>query len=85
MRAQASPEPLIFEISRPGRCAVALPELDVPPAEVPRDLLRDDLPLPEVSEVDFVGHYTSFSQMNYVLDTSFYILGYCTSKYIPQI
>lgn len=85
MRAQASPEPLIFEISRPGRCAVALPELDVPPAELPRDLLRDDLPLPEVSEVDLVRHYTRLSQMNYGVDTGFYPLGSCTMKYNPKI
>ncbi|MCX7682026.1 MAG: aminomethyl-transferring glycine dehydrogenase subunit GcvPB, partial [Anaerolineae bacterium] len=52
------PEPLIFELSRPGRCAASLPELDVPPAELPTHLLRDDLPLPEVSEPDLVRHYT---------------------------
>lgn len=85
MRAQASPEPLIFEISRPGRCAVTLPELDVPPAELPRDLLRDDLPLPEVSEVDLIRHYTRLSQMNYGVDTGFYPLGSCTMKYNPKI
>lgn len=85
MTAQASPEPLIFEISRPGRCAVALPELDVPPAELPRDLLRDDLPLPEVSEVDLIRHYTHLSQMNYGVDTGFYPLGSCTMKYNPKI
>lgn len=78
-------EPLIFEISRPGRCAVALPELDVPPAELPRDLLRDDLPLPEVSEADLIRHYTRLSQRNYGVDTGFYPLGSCTMKYNPKI
>ncbi|MCX7854751.1 MAG: aminomethyl-transferring glycine dehydrogenase subunit GcvPB [Anaerolineae bacterium] len=85
MKSQIFPEPLIFEISRPGRCAVALPELDVPPADLPRDLLRDDLALPEVGEVDLIRHYTHLSQMNYGVDTGFYPLGSCTMKYNPKI
>ena len=85
MKPQVSPEPLIFEISRPGRCAVALPELDVPPADLPQEFLRDDLPLPEVSEVDLIRHYTHLSQMNYGVDTGFYPLGSCTMKYNPKI
>jgi len=78
-------EPLIFEISRPGRCAVALPALDVPPAELPGGLVRDDLPLPEVSEPDLIRHYTRLSQMNYGVDIGFYPLGSCTMKYNPRI
>ena len=78
-------EPLIFEISRPGRCAAVLPELDVPPAELPNNLLRDNLSLPEVSEIDLVRHYTRLSQMNYAVDTGFYPLGSCTMKYNPKI
>jgi glycine dehydrogenase subunit 2 len=78
-------EPLIFELSRPGRCAVKLPDLDVPPAELPEVLVRDDLPLPEASEVDVVRHYTRLSQMNYSVDTGFYPLGSCTMKYNPKI
>ncbi len=79
------PEPLIFEISRPGRCAVALPEPDVPLRDLPEGLVRDDLPLPEVSEVDLTRHYTHLSQMNYGVDTGFYPLGSCTMKYNPKI
>jgi glycine dehydrogenase subunit 2 len=78
-------EPLIYEISRPGRCAVALPDLDVPPAELPEGLVREDLPLPEVSEPDLVRHYTHLSQVNYAVDTGFYPLGSCTMKYNPRI
>jgi len=76
---------LIFEISRPGRCATALPALDVPTADLPSSLLRDDLPLPEVSEIDLVRHYTRLSQLNYGVDTGFYPLGSCTMKYNPKI
>jgi len=77
--------PLIFEISRPGRCAVALPDLDVPPAALPEGLTREDLPLPEVSEQDLIRHYTRLSQLNYGVDTGFYPLGSCTMKYNPKI
>ena len=76
---------LIFELSRPGRCAVKLPTLDVLPAELPENLVRDELALPEVSEADVVRHYTRLSQMNYSVDTGFYPLGSCTMKYNPKI
>jgi glycine dehydrogenase subunit 2 len=79
------PKPLIFERSRPGRCAAVLPDLDVPLAELPAGLVREDLPLPEVSEPDLVRHYTHLSQMNYAIDVGFYPLGSCTMKYNPKI
>jgi glycine dehydrogenase subunit 2 len=78
-------EPLIYEISRPGRCAARLPDLDVVPAELPEGLVREDLPLPEVSEPDLVRHYTHLSQMNYGVDVGLYPLGSCTMKYNPKI
>jgi len=80
-------EPLIFEKSVPGRRASALPPIDVPetaPEELlPAGYLRDDLPLPEVSELDLVRHYTRLSQRNYCVNTAFYPLGSCTMKYNP--
>jgi len=78
-------EPLIFEISSPGRKAVFLPELDVPEAELPQELLREDLPLPEVSEADLMRHYVHLSQLNHAVDTGFYPLGSCTMKYNPKV
>ena len=85
MIVRRTTEPLIFELSKPGRMGVALPKLDVPPSELPVELLRDELPLPEVSEVDAVRHYTRLSQMNYAVDTGFYPLGSCTMKYNPKV
>ena len=79
------PEPLIYEISKPGRRAVSLPALDVPAAEFPCDCLRQELPLPEVAEVDLVRHYVRLSQMNYGIDTGCYPLGSCTMKYNPKV
>ncbi len=77
--------PLIFELSAPGRCAASLPGLDVPPSELPEGLVREDLGLPEVNELDLVRHYTHLSQMNYGVDTGFYPLGSCTMKHNPKI
>lgn len=83
-------EPLIFEMSCPGRKAYSLPELDVPKkplAElIPEKELRKEAPeLPEVSEVDIVRHYTRLSQLNHGVDIGFYPLGSCTMKYNPKV
>ena len=79
------PEPVIFELSSPGRTAYTLPDLDVPATNLPQDRVRSDLNLPEVSELDFVRHYTHLSQKNYAIDTVFYPLGSCTMKYNPKV
>ena len=39
-------EPTVFDLSSPGRTGVTFPEPDVPLAELPKSLLRADLPLP---------------------------------------
>lgn len=79
---------LIFELSKKGRTGYSLPEktLDGCTCELPQDLRRTEpAPLPIVSEVDVVRHYTSLSQMNFGVDTGFYPLGSCTMKYNPKI
>jgi len=78
-------EPLIYELSSPGRQGTRLPELDVPESALPEELLRDDLPLPEVSEIDVVRHFLRLSQLNYAIDKGMYPLGSCTMKYNPKI
>lgn len=79
-------EPTIFELSSPGRTGVTFPKSDVPAFDLPDEsLLRDDLPLPELAEVDVVRHYTALSRYNYGVDTGFYPLGSCTMKYNPKI
>ncbi len=83
-------EPLIFELSSPGRRGYSLPELDVPQEELdallPADMLREEDPqLPEVSEVDVVRHFVRLSQLNHGVDTGFYPLGSCTMKYSPKV
>lgn len=78
-------EPLIYEISSAGRVGVTLPESDVPEASLPKDLVREVLPLPELSEMDVVRHFVRLSQLNYGVDTGFYPLGSCTMKYNPKV
>lgn len=78
-------EPLLFEVSKPGRANDYLPELDVPEAPLPAGHVRDELPLPDVSEIDVIRHFTRLSQLNFSIDTNFYPLGSCTMKYNPKI
>jgi glycine dehydrogenase subunit 2 len=78
-------EATIFELSSPGRTGVSFPDPDVPRSELPESLLRADLPLPELAEVDVVRHYMRLSKFNYSVDDGFYPLGSCTMKYNPKI
>lgn len=76
---------LLPDISQPGKVGCTLPSLDVSPAELPpRELLRQELELPEVSEVELVRYFTALSKLNYGVDTGFYPLGSCTMKYNPK-
>jgi len=78
-------EKTIYEKSSPGRQAMRLPLPDVPLSELPNNLLRDDLHLPEVDELETVRHFTRLSQLNHGVDIGFYPLGSCTMKYNPKI
>jgi len=78
-------EPLIYDKSVPGRIGVNLPDCDVPESELPADLLRDDLEMPEVSELQVVRHFMRLSHLNYSIDQGFYPLGSCTMKYNPKL
>ncbi|MEX2247255.1 MAG: aminomethyl-transferring glycine dehydrogenase subunit GcvPB [Dehalococcoidia bacterium] len=80
------PEPTAKELSRPGRTAVALPASDVPAQDAPpAELLRRELPLPELSQLDVVRHITRLSQLNWSIDTHMYPLGSCTMKLNPKV
>lgn len=81
---------LIFEIGAPGRRSYSLPALDVPDNElsslIPPDLIKkDEVNLPEVSEVELIRHFTRLSNLNFGLDLGFYPLGSCTMKYNPKL
>jgi len=86
-------EPIIFDLSRPGRTAPtqfpaaadAAAGADAAAADLPPPLRRTVPPvLPAVSELQAVRHFTRLSQMNFSIDTHFYPLGSCTMKYNPK-
>ncbi|WP_078428728.1 aminomethyl-transferring glycine dehydrogenase subunit GcvPB [Alkalihalobacterium alkalinitrilicum] len=83
-------QPLIFEMSKPGRISHSLPECDVPEVDlselIPNEFVRTNEPeLPEVSELQLMRHYTALSKRNHGVDSGFYPLGSCTMKYNPKI
>jgi glycine dehydrogenase subunit 2 len=78
-------EPTLYDMSVSGRVGANLPDCDVPESPLPADLLRDDLRLPEVSELQVVRHFIKLSQLNYAIDKGFYPLGSCTMKYNPKL
>jgi glycine dehydrogenase subunit 2 len=78
-------EKVIYDKSSPGRRGVRFPTPDVPQAELPKDFLRKDLPLPELSELEVIRHFTKLSQLNHGVDIGFYPLGSCTMKYNPKV
>ena len=79
-------EPQLCDMSVTGRQGIRFPKPYVPLAKLPpAGLLREDLPLPELSELDVIRHYTRLSQLNYSIDTGFYPLGSCTMKYNPKV
>jgi glycine dehydrogenase subunit 2 len=78
-------EPQLCELSVKDRQGVQFPEPDVPKAALPKQFLRSELPLPELSEVDVIRHFTRLSQYNFGIDLGFYPLGSCTMKYNPKV
>jgi len=52
--------------------------------ELPDIIKRKDLPLPNLSEIDVVRHFTNLSRMNFGIDVGPYPLGSCTMKYNPR-
>lgn len=83
-------EETLFDLSRPTRQGLSLPESDVPVRPIgellPEWALRKvPAELPELSEVDVVRHFTRLSTLNYHVDRGMYPLGSCTMKYNPKI
>ncbi len=75
----------LCDISIAGRQGIDFPQPDVPLSPLPDAFLREHLPMPELSELDVIRHYTRLSQLNYSIDTGYYPLGSCTMKYNPKI
>ncbi|MCU0247625.1 MAG: aminomethyl-transferring glycine dehydrogenase subunit GcvPB [Bryobacter sp.] len=83
-------EPLLFEVSSPGKVGYQLPELDVPKLDAAAALgagnVRAEIAeFPEVSEVEVIRHFTRLSTWNYGIDLGLFPLGSCTMKYNPRV
>jgi glycine dehydrogenase subunit 2 len=83
--SRQSPEPLVFETGQEGRANQYLERGKPLETFLPKALVRDDLPLPDNSELDVVRHFTRLSQRTFGIDLGFYPLGSCTMKYNPRI
>jgi glycine dehydrogenase subunit 2 len=83
--SDATSTPLIFELGREGRANRYVEAGKPAGAFMPPSVLRDDLPLPDNSELDVVRHYTRLSHRTFGIDLGFYPLGSCTMKYNPRI
>jgi glycine dehydrogenase subunit 2 len=57
---------------------------DADEPDLPKEIVRKELKLPNVAEFDVVRHYTRLSQMNYCVDLGIYPLGSCTMKCNPK-
>jgi glycine dehydrogenase subunit 2 len=66
-----------------------MPDCDVPQQPLEKILPTGAIssarpPLPELSEIDVIRHFTNLSTLNMSVDTHFYPLGSCTMKYNPK-
>ncbi|HOM87885.1 MAG TPA: aminomethyl-transferring glycine dehydrogenase subunit GcvPB [Spirochaetota bacterium] len=76
----------IFSFHKKGKNKYSIPACDpIQVDEIPQSMLRDDLTLVDVSEVDVVRHYRKLSSLNFGVDNGMYPLGSCTMKYNPKI
>ncbi len=85
-------EPLISELSRPGRVGMSIPSdpkilsrYRDPASLVPESVRRGSVKLPELSELQVLRHFNRLSQMNFSVELGMYPLGSCTMKYNPKV
>jgi glycine dehydrogenase subunit 2 len=81
--------PLIFEKGHEDEQLNFIPKMDIERTDLnkilPDNLQRDNLPIPNIPEVEIVRHLIELSNRNYGVDTGIYPLGSCTMKYNPKI
>ena len=80
---------LIIEKGKSNSHNNFVPTLDIDCDDVeniiPKNLIRDEIQIPDVPEVEIVRHYVKLSKINYGVDSGIYPLGSCTMKYNPKI
>ncbi len=80
------PEKLIFEKSVENRFSFVINEKFLSDISIPEKFLKKfKIDLPQLSEIDFIRHFTNLSRLNFGVDNGFYPLGSCTMKYNPKI
>lgn len=84
-RALVQEEKLIFELGRPGKIGVDLPELKGTQSRLGATARRGGIGLPDLSEPEVVRHYVRLSQKNFSIDTGMFPLGSCTMKHNPRL
>jgi len=76
---------LLFEQGAPGRGSTFVASPGAPTRYLDASLLRSDLPMPDLAEIEVARHFTELSHRNFSVDTNFYPLGSCTMKYNPKL
>ena len=80
---------LIFEKGIEEEIHNYIPEMDIDVKDlneiIPKTLLRKNIPIPNVPEIEIVRHFVNLSHKNYGVDLGIYPLGSCTMKYNPKI
>lgn len=85
-------EPLLRELSRPGRIGMIPPcdesisrRIRNPSSLIPASMRGGSPNLPQLSELQVLRHYNRLSQMNFSVELGMYPLGSCTMKYNPKV
>lgn len=77
-----------FEKSQQAQHAYSLPKSceEFDRHSLPSEYLnRKEVPLPEISELDLMRHFSRLAHKNMSIDTHFYPLGSCTMKLNPRV
>ncbi len=76
---------LLFELGAAGRGSRFVRDEGSLEDMLDPSLLRPDLPLPDLAEIQVARHFTELSHRNFAVDRNFYPLGSCTMKYNPKL
>ena len=80
----------VYTKSKAGRRGIKFPASGVAEKNlsefIPENLLnKEQIKLPELTELDVMRYFTNLSHKNFSIDNVFYPLGSCTMKYNPKI
>jgi glycine dehydrogenase subunit 2 len=80
---------LLYELSHSEKSCYKLPYTEIVhdyvEESLPKQWLRDELFLPNVSETEVARHFYNLSMLNYGVENGMYPLGSCTMKYNPKM